>query len=89
MLYYFIANLFTCSLSCLILIQGAGIARPGYVYGKRNRVWSMYGCINESLIIGSMIPYVEWAHSKGYSIIIANPNLNNDPETKVSTYKWL
>ena len=51
---------------CLILIQGAGHVKLG--------VWSNKVCINEGLNKGSMIPFVQIAKNKGYSILIMNPN---------------
>ena len=51
---------------CLILIQGAGNVKLGE--------WSKSVCINENLKLGSMIPFVETAKRKGYSVLILNPN---------------
>ena len=51
---------------CLILIQGSGHVKLG--------VWSNKVCINEGLSKGSMLPFVEIAKNKGYSILIMNPN---------------
>lgn len=51
---------------CLILIQGAGHVKLGE--------WSKSVCINEGLKLGSMIPFVEIAKNKGFSILILNPN---------------
>ena len=62
----------------LVLIQGAGDVRAG--------VWSRSVCINESLMLGSMLPYVQQAQQEGYAIIILNPNYNRDsrnPRVKV------
>lgn len=50
----------------LILIQGAGHVKLG--------VWSKLVSINEGLNLGSMIPFVDLAKKKGYSILIMNPN---------------
>jgi len=46
-------------------------------------IWARYCCVNESLDVGSMIPYVRWANFQGYSTIIMNPNLSHDPKTEV------
>ena len=54
----------------LILIQGAGKVRAG--------VWARSVCINESLLLGSMIPYVETALNQNFAVIILNPNYNKD-----------
>lgn len=62
---------------CLVLIQGAGHVRIG--------IWSNAVCINEGLNIGSMIPFVQIAQKKGYSILIMNPNerLGLDQKNKI------
>lgn len=75
----------------LIIIQGAGQVRAG--------IWSRSVCINESLSMGSMLPYITKAQSENYSIIILNPNFNRNPATgakipqnsdmlKHSSYVW-
>lgn len=51
---------------CLILIQGSGVVRPGQ--------WARSCCINESLDIGSMFPYMKKAKENHLSVIILNPN---------------
>ncbi|CAF3670226.1 unnamed protein product [Rotaria sp. Silwood1] len=51
---------------CLILIQGSGVVRPGQ--------WARSCCINESLDIGSMFPYMAKAKEHNLSVIILNPN---------------
>lgn len=51
---------------CLILIQGSGVVRPGQ--------WARSCCINESLDIGSMFPYMNKAKEHHLSVIILNPN---------------
>lgn len=43
-----------------------------------NSQWSRSVCINESLLLGSMIPYIEDGIKNGMSIIILNPNQRND-----------
>ena len=51
---------------CLILIQGVGHVTLGE--------WANSVCVNEGLEMGSMIPFVEDAKKKGFSILIMNPN---------------
>ncbi|UJR08188.1 hypothetical protein I4U23_012461 [Adineta vaga] len=51
---------------CLILLQGSGVVRPGQ--------WARSCCINESLDIGSMFPYMTKAKEHNLSVIILNPN---------------
>jgi len=58
---------------CLVLIQGTGEVRAG--------IWSRGCCLNASLDIGSMIPYINWANNMGFSILIMNPNMRIDPDT--------
>lgn len=60
---------------CLILIHGSGPVRAG--------IWARYCCINDSLNIGSMIPFVQEGKKKGYATIILNPNLNYSEVTRV------
>jgi hypothetical protein len=55
----------------MIIIQGAGQVRAG--------VWSRSVCINESLSMGSMLPYISKAQDQGYSLLILNPNFNHNP----------
>ncbi len=55
---------------CLMLIQGTGAVRLGQ--------WARSVCINDNLNIGTMIPYVEKAIKKNYSVIIYNPNERKD-----------
>ncbi|CAF0962174.1 unnamed protein product [Rotaria sordida] len=63
----FISNDFkTNENGCLILIQGSGVVRPGQ--------WARSCCINESLDIGSMFPYMAKAKEHNLSVIILNPN---------------
>ena len=50
----------------MILVQGAGNVKLGE--------WAKSVCINENLKLGSMIPFVEIAKKKNYSILILNPN---------------
>ncbi|KPJ11493.1 UPF0528 protein CG10038 [Papilio machaon] len=52
----------------LVLIQGSGAVRAGQ--------WSRALIINESLDVGTQIPYVRKAIGKGYGVMILNPNDN-------------
>lgn len=60
---------------CLILIQGSGVVRPGQ--------WARSCCINDSLDIGAMFPYMNKAKEHKLSVIILNPNQTSyaDPES--------
>ena len=58
----------------LLLIQGAGAVRPG--------IWARSVVINESLETGSMLPAIREAQNQGYSLLVFNPNVHRDPETK-------
>jgi hypothetical protein len=53
---------------CCVMIHGAGAVRAG--------MWARSVCINESLNTGTVFPFVEAAYANGYSVVIANPNLN-------------
>ncbi|CAF0742526.1 unnamed protein product [Didymodactylos carnosus] len=62
---------------CLILIQGSGVVRPNQ--------WARSCCINESLNIGTMFPYMKHAKENNLSVLILNPNqttyyVNDDDE---------
>ncbi|KAJ5078108.1 hypothetical protein M0811_05366 [Anaeramoeba ignava] len=59
-------NLYQNEDKLLILVQGSGEVRPG--------IWTRKFCVTQGLNRGSMIPFVENAIQKGYSVIIANPN---------------
>mmetsp|Transcript_29758 Transcript_29758/g.33186 ORF Transcript_29758/g.33186 Transcript_29758/m.33186 type:complete len:398 (+) Transcript_29758:81-1274(+) len=52
----------------LLLIQGLGQVRAGQ--------WARSLCINEDLSKGSILPYLVEARSRGYAIIVFNPNKN-------------
>lgn len=68
--------------ACLVLIQGTGGVRAG--------IWSRSCCVEASLDIGSMIPYVTWAAKLGVSCVIMNPNHNADSESMADhcAYVW-
>jgi len=59
----------------LILIQGTGAVRAPQ--------WSRKCCINESLSMGSMFPFVEFAQQHNFSLLIMNPNYKVDPKTRL------
>lgn len=54
----------------LLLIQGAGAVRPG--------IWARSVCINESLEMGSMLPFLKFAQEQNMEVIIFNPNKRTD-----------
>jgi len=78
----------------LLLIQGSGAVRPGQ--------WARSVVINDSLEVGSMLPYVSRAQKEGFSVVIFNPNENyaqdennsktvikgNETPEKHSQYVW-
>eukprot|EP01129_Flabellula_baltica_P015183 TRINITY_DN7553_c0_g1_i1.p1 TRINITY_DN7553_c0_g1~~TRINITY_DN7553_c0_g1_i1.p1 ORF type:complete len:358 (-),score=68.04 TRINITY_DN7553_c0_g1_i1:14-1087(-) len=71
-------NIFVTEGDCdklLVLIQGSGAVRAGQ--------WARALCINDTLDIGTVFPYVEKALEKNYGIIIMNPNDNERPTEKV------
>lgn len=72
------SDFYTNTNGCLILIQGSGAVRPPQ--------WARAICINDSLEIGTMFPYINKAQAMGYSCIILNPNQNTfvqvDPAEK-------
>ena len=45
--------------------------------GSQMGIWSRSTCIQKGLRTGSMIPFLERAHDKGFAVIICNPNLNS------------
>jgi hypothetical protein len=57
----------------LILIQGAGAVRAG--------IWARSVCINDSLITGSVFPFLDFAKTEGFEVIVLNPNYCYDPKT--------
>lgn len=56
---------------CLVLIQGSGAVRAG--------VWARGVCVNEGLVLGSILPMIEFAKATGQSVIVLNPNMSIDP----------
>jgi hypothetical protein len=57
----------------LVLIQGTGAVRAGF--------WARSVVINDSLEMGSMLPQLEFAKTRGCSVIVMNPNENKDETT--------
>jgi len=53
----------------LLIIQGSGAVRAGQ--------WARALCINESIDLGSILPYLKMAKESGYSVVVFNPNLNS------------
>lgn len=70
----FVSNDFkTNTGQCLVLIQGTGQVRAG--------TWARGTVINKGLVMGSMLPMIEFAKATGMSILIMNPNMEKDPIT--------
>ena len=61
---------FTSTNPLVCLIQGTGNVRAG--------IWARSVCINESLELGSVIPYVKEAEKNDMNVIIFNPNERKD-----------
>eukprot|EP01091_Cochliopodium_minus_P020344 TRINITY_DN885_c0_g1_i1.p1 TRINITY_DN885_c0_g1~~TRINITY_DN885_c0_g1_i1.p1 ORF type:complete len:337 (+),score=100.78 TRINITY_DN885_c0_g1_i1:35-1012(+) len=57
----------TCE-KLLLIIQGSGAVRAGQ--------WARALCLNETLEVGSILPYLKRAKEAGYGVIVFNPNLN-------------
>jgi len=53
----------------LLIIQGSGAVRAGQ--------WARALCINESVDLGSILPYLKMAKESGYAVVVFNPNLNS------------
>ena len=60
----------------LVLIQGTGAVRAG--------IWARSVCINESLELGSMLPFIDACRDLNIPVLVMNPNLSCDPETGVT-----
>ena len=58
----------------LVLIQGTGAVRAG--------IWARSVCINESLELGSMLPFIDLCRNLSIPVLVMNPNMSSDPETK-------
>ncbi|EFJ14519.1 hypothetical protein SELMODRAFT_423531 [Selaginella moellendorffii] len=56
----------------LICICGAGKIKAG--------LWSHKVCINDSILIGSVLPSIEWAHKRDFAVLVLNPNYNSPEE---------
>ena len=41
-------------------------------------MWSRRVCLDEGLMMGSMIPQINWAVNKNFKVIVFNPNLRRD-----------
>lgn len=48
----------------------------------RAGIWARSVCINESLELGSMLPFIDLCHNLSIPVLVMNPNMSTDPETK-------
>jgi hypothetical protein len=58
----------TCD-GLLLLVQGSGAVRAG--------MWARAVCINDSLEMGSVLPYLVRARRNNMGVVVFNPNLNS------------
>ena len=58
---------------CIVLIQGIGSVRAGF--------WAKSVFTDDGLILGSVLPVLEFAKKTGQSVIVLNPNMAKDPFT--------
>ena len=42
-------------------------------------MWARSVCINNGLVLGSVLPMLDYAKANGFSVIILNPNMSHDP----------
>jgi len=63
----------------LLLIHGSGHIRAGQ--------WARRPCFNQSLKIGSILPYLEQGNKDGYGMIVLSPNHNFEMITNPQTGK--
>ncbi|WAQ99946.1 F172A-like protein [Mya arenaria] len=61
-------DLYTNADKMLILVHGNGVVRAGQ--------WARRLIINDCLNSGTQFPFIKWGRENGYSVIVANPNLN-------------
>jgi len=52
----------------ILLIQGSGAVRPGQ--------WARALCINDSLEVGTIFPYLRKCAERGWGVVVFNPNHN-------------
>ncbi|ELR19510.1 uncharacterized protein ACA1_269310 [Acanthamoeba castellanii str. Neff] len=52
----------------ILLIQGSGAVRPGQ--------WARALCINDSLEVGTIFPYLRKCAERGWGVVVFNPNQN-------------
>jgi hypothetical protein len=45
-------------------------------------MWARSVCINNGLVLGSVLPMLKFAKDNNFSCIVFNPNMHNDPITK-------
>ncbi|XP_071168017.1 cotranscriptional regulator ARB2A-like isoform X2 [Mytilus edulis] len=77
----------------LILIHGSGPVKAGQ--------WARRLIMNDCLASGTQLPYIKWAMSNGYGVIVANTNINtakvgktkkkirgSESPEKHTTYLW-
>eukprot|EP01006_Ploeotia_vitrea_P027106 TRINITY_DN59973_c0_g1_i2.p1 TRINITY_DN59973_c0_g1~~TRINITY_DN59973_c0_g1_i2.p1 ORF type:complete len:383 (-),score=170.53 TRINITY_DN59973_c0_g1_i2:75-1223(-) len=65
-------DLMTNKDTVLVLLQGSGAVRAG--------MWARALCINNSLDLGTVLPYLKRAHANKWATIVLNPNLNAGTE---------
>jgi len=61
----------------LVIIQGSGAVRPGQ--------WARALCINDSLEMGTIFPYLRKCQERGWGAIVLNPNQNSGPKPGTSS----
>jgi len=45
-------------------------------------MWARSVCINNGLVLGSILPMLDFARKYNFSVIVFNPNMLSDPYTK-------
>ena len=43
-------------------------------------MWARGACINYGLMMGSVLPMLDYAKEKGFSVVVMNPNMSRDAE---------
>ncbi|XP_033750693.1 LOW QUALITY PROTEIN: cotranscriptional regulator FAM172A-like [Pecten maximus] len=66
--FFFMSNDIMTARRLMILIHGSGAVRAGQ--------WARKLIINDCLDSGTQLPFIRWAQEHGFSVIVANPNLN-------------
>lgn len=54
----------------VLVIQGSGAVRPGQ--------WARALCLNQGILQGSILPYLDHFRARGWAVVVCNPNADSE-----------